>query len=204
MSSEDVFGEAFWDERYGSEDRVWSGRPNPQLVDRVTGLRPGTALEVGSGEGADAIWLARQGWHVTAFDVSQVALDKAAAHAAAAGVGGRVTWHQVDLSTWVGVPPTYDLVSAQFMYLDQPGLTVLHRQLAAAVAPGGTLLLVGHHPVDERPGAHDFPDVRWAPEQAAGWLDPDEWDSIDVATIRREGHLGTMHDGIVQAVKSPA
>jgi SAM-dependent methyltransferase len=201
MMSQDVFSEGFWDERYGDNDRVWSGQPNPQLVDRVTAMSPGRALEVGAGEGADAVWLARRGWHVTAFDVSQVALGKAAHHAAEAGVADRITWQRVDLSTWTGQPSAYDLVTAQFMYLDQPGLTTLYRQLGDAVAPGGTLLLVGHHPIDERHGAHDFPDVRWTPEEAAGWLDPDDWASIDLATVQRQGHLGTMHDGIVQATR---
>ncbi len=200
--SQDVFSEGFWDERYGSEDRIWSGQPNAQLVQRVTSLRPGHALEVGAGEGADAIWLARQGWQVTAFDVSQVALDKAAAHAVQADVADHVRWLRVDLSTWIGEPDTYDLVTALFMYLDQPAMTTLYRQLGAAVAPGGTLLLVGHHPIDPRHGDHDFPDVRWTGEQAAAWLDADDWESIDVDMVRREGHLGTMHDGIVQAVKA--
>ncbi|MET0819856.1 MAG: class I SAM-dependent methyltransferase [Aeromicrobium sp.] len=204
--SQDVFSEGFWDERYGTDDRIWSGQPNPQLVDRVTGMSPGRALEVGAGEGADAVWLARQGWEVTAFDVSQVALDKAAQHAVQAGVADRITWQRVDLSSWAGRPGAFDLVSAQFMYLDQPGLATLYRQLGDAVAPGGTLLLVGHHPVDERRGGHDFPDVRWTPEQAAGWLDPADWAAIDLATVQRQGHAGsphsgTVHDGIVQAVR---
>ncbi|MFC5679501.1 SAM-dependent methyltransferase [Aeromicrobium endophyticum] len=204
--SEDVFSEGFWDERYGADDRIWSGQPNPQLVDRVAGMTPGRALEVGAGEGADAVWLARQGWEVTAFDVSQVALDKGARHAVEAGVADRITWERVDLSTWVGRPGAFDLVSAQFMYLDQPGLATLYRQLGDAVAPGGTLLLVGHHPVDERHGGHDFPDVRWTPEQAAGWLDPGDWTSIELATVQRQGHAGsphsgTVHDGIVQATR---
>lgn len=197
--SQDVFGEDYWDERYGSADRVWSGRANPQLVDRVTGLAPGRALEVGCGEGADAIWLAEQGWDVTALDVSQVALDKAAVHAAERGVA--VSWRRVDLGGWAGEPGTYDLVSAQFMYLQQPALTALYRALGRSVAPGGTLLLVGHHPVDERHGSHDFPDVRWTGEEAASWLDVDDWASIDVAMVRRTGHLGEMTDGIVQALR---
>ncbi|QGG40529.1 class I SAM-dependent methyltransferase [Aeromicrobium yanjiei] len=199
--SQDLFTEDYWDERYASEERIWSGQPNPQLVDRVTGMAPGRALDVGAGEGADAIWLARQGWTVTALDVSQVALDKAARHAVDAGVADRITWQRVDLSSWLGDPGAYDLVSAQFMYLPQPALTTLYRQLGAAVAPGGTLLLVGHHPIDERPGDHDFPDFRWTGEEAAGWLEPAEWSSIDVTTVRRQGHSGTMHDAIVQAVR---
>lgn len=195
----DVFSEGFWDERYGSEDRVWSGNPNPQLVDRVAGLAPARALDVGCGEGADAIWLAQHGWQVAAVDVSRVALDKAAAHAEQAGVA--VAWQQVDLAGWAGEPGAYDLVSAQFMYLPQPDLTRLYRALGASVAPGGTLLLVGHHPIDPRHGDHDFPDVRWTPEDAVSWLDADDWASVDIATVRRQGHLGTMHDGIVQAVR---
>lgn len=198
--SQDVFSEGFWDERYGADDRVWSGNPNPQLVDRASTLAAGRALDVGCGEGADAVWLARQGWQVTAVDVSRVGLDKAAAHAAEAGVD--VTWQRVDLDGWTGEPGAYDLVSAQFMYLDQPALTELVRALGASVASGGTLLLVGHHPIDPRHGDHDFPDVRWTPEDAASWLDPADWASIELATVRREGHLGTMHDGIVQATRA--
>lgn len=198
----DVFSTEFWDERYGSTDRVWSGQPNPQLVDRVTSLVRGSVLDVGCGEGADAVWLARQGWDVTGIDVSQVALDKAALHAADAGV--EVDWQQVDLAGWTGEPGAYDLVSAQFMYLPQPALTELYRVLGDCVAPGGTLLLVGHHPIDERHGDHDFPDVRWTPEEAEEWLNPNDWTSIELATIERQGHLGTMHDGIVQAVRSNA
>lgn len=200
--SQDLFTEDYWDERYGSEDRIWSGRPNPQLVDRVTGMTPGRVLDVGSGEGADAIWLAQQGWTVTAVDVSQVALDRAARHAADAGVADAITWRRVDLSAWAGEPGAYDLVSAQFMYLPPALLPTLYRRLGDAVAPGGTLLLVGHHPIDERPGDHDFPDIRWTPEEAVGWLDADDWTSIETATVRRQGHSGTMHDGIVQATRA--
>ena len=80
------FTQEFWDERYRSAGRLWSGQPNPQLVAQIAGLPPGDALDAGSGEGADAIWLASRGWAVTAVDVSAVALDRAAAHAAAEGV----------------------------------------------------------------------------------------------------------------------
>ncbi|MDT7576084.1 MAG: hypothetical protein QOH17_2417, partial [Pseudonocardiales bacterium] len=81
-----VNGDADWDERYASLDQVWSGRPNGALVAEVAQLRPGRVLDVGCGEGADAVWLAQQGWDVTALDVSQVALERAALHARQAGV----------------------------------------------------------------------------------------------------------------------
>ncbi|HEY2075322.1 MAG TPA: methyltransferase domain-containing protein [Streptosporangiaceae bacterium] len=152
------FSREFWDDRYRSADQLWSGQPNPQLVAQTYGLTPGDALDVGCGEGADAIWLASQGWTVTAVDISVVALDRAAAHAAARGdeVARRVSWLQGDLLSWDPWPQPFDLVSAQFMYLPEAGLRSLHRRLAAAVRPGGTLLIVLHHPDSQHagPGAH--------------------------------------------------
>ena len=142
------FSREFWDERYRSAERLWSGEPNAQLVAQTAGLTPGDALDVGCGEGADAIWLASQGWTVTATDISAVALDRASAHAAGRGdeIAGRISWRQADLFTWDPGSQQYDLVSAQFMYLPEAELKSLHRRLAAAVRPGGTLLLVLHHP----------------------------------------------------------
>src|SRR4051794_28076387 len=87
----------FWDERYGSADRIWSGKPNPQLVAVAADLEPGTALDAGSGEGADAHWLAAHGWRVTALDVSAVALERAAAHGPPEVA---ITWQQADLTVW--------------------------------------------------------------------------------------------------------
>ena len=142
------FSREFWDERYRSAERLWSGEPNAQLVAQTAGLTPGDALDVGCGEGADAIWLASQGWTVTAADISAVALDRAAAHAAERGdeIACRISWRQADLFTWDPGSQHYDLVSAQFMYLPEAELRSLHQRLAAAVRPGGTLLLVLHHP----------------------------------------------------------
>ncbi len=134
----------FWDERYGSEERVWSGHPNDALVREVTGLAPGRALDLGCGEGADAIWLARQGWRVVAADVSGVALDRAADHARQAGVADRIGWERHDLARTFP-EGAFDLVCAQFLHspVDMPREGIL-RCAAAAVAPGGVLLVVGH------------------------------------------------------------
>ncbi|MEU8887667.1 class I SAM-dependent methyltransferase [Streptomyces sp. NPDC048442] len=134
----------FWDNRYSESDRIWSGNPNPVLVREVTDLAPGRALDLGCGEGADTVWLARQGWQVTATDISRVALGRAAEHAAEAGVAERTDfqWHRLGDSFPAG---TFDLVSAQFLHseADLPRREIL-RTAAAAVAPGGTLLIVGH------------------------------------------------------------
>ncbi|MDX6349032.1 MAG: hypothetical protein QOF84_3822, partial [Streptomyces sp.] len=90
--------EAYWDDRYAQNQRMWSGAPNAALVREVSDLAPGTALDLGCGEGGDAIWLARRGWRVTATDISGIALDRAAGHAAAAGVADRIDWQRHDLA----------------------------------------------------------------------------------------------------------
>ncbi|MFF5246408.1 FAD-dependent oxidoreductase [Streptosporangium sp. NPDC000095] len=136
--------EEFWDLRYRESDRIWSGNPNVVLVREITGVEPGSALDLGCGEGADAIWLARRGWRVTATDISGVALERAARHAASADVTGLVDWQRHDLG--VSFPQgVFDLVSAHFLHSpgDMPREKIL-RTAASAVAPGGTLLIVGH------------------------------------------------------------
>ena len=134
-----------WDEMYRSRPRVWSGRPNPQLVAEAAALEPGTALDLGCGEGADALWLAEQGWTVTAVDVSAVALERAEQHAAGSAAGNRITWLQRDLDAWAP-EEQFDLVSAQFLHSTEAPWQRPHRVAADAVSTGGTLLIVGHHP----------------------------------------------------------
>lgn len=145
MSTHEQFTAAFWDERYAGSERVWSGEPNAVLVAEVADLAPGTALEVGSGEGGDAVWLAARGWTVTAIDVSRVGLDRVAARAAAEGVAERVTTTQVDV-LHEPVPGTHDLVTVHFLQLPADIRPRILAELAGAVAPGGRLLLVGHDP----------------------------------------------------------
>jgi SAM-dependent methyltransferase len=134
----------FWEARYRDTDRVWSGRPNGLLVREASDLAPGTALDLGCGEGADAVWLASRGWRVTGVDISGTALERAAGHAADAGVGDRIAWerHELGRSFPEG---SFDLVSAHYLQspvaLDQRAVL---RAAAAAVAEGGTLLVVMH------------------------------------------------------------
>ncbi|MEV8227592.1 class I SAM-dependent methyltransferase [Streptomyces sp. NPDC079167] len=146
-----------WDDRYRESDRIWSGNPNVALVREVEGLTPGRALDLGCGEGADAVWLARWGWRVTATDISRVALERAAVHAAEAGVADRIDWQWHDLgASFPG--GEYDLVSAQFLHSmgDLPREEIL-RRAARAVAPGGVLLIVGHAGFPS--WEHDHPDM---------------------------------------------
>jgi SAM-dependent methyltransferase len=210
MTMEDFLTQEYWDERYGSAKAIWSGNPNPHLVATAGDLAPGTALDVGSGEGADAIWLATQGWQVTGVDISAVALERAAGHAAKAGdeIAARITWRRVDVLSWDPAPERYDLVSAQFMQLPQPALASLHRTLAAAVRPGGTLLIVGHHPSDLETSAHrpHRPDVMFTADQVAATLDPDEWEiAAAIAPGRQmldpDGQQITIRDAVLRAVR---
>ncbi|WP_432483451.1 class I SAM-dependent methyltransferase [Kineococcus esterisolvens] len=132
-----------WEGMYTAGER-WSGRPNALLVRAVEHLTPGTALDLGCGEGGDVVWLASRGWRVTGADVSPTALARAARHAADAGVAERVRLEEHDLGA--SLPEgRFDLVAASFLHsvahLDREGVL---RRAAAAVAPGGTLLVIGH------------------------------------------------------------
>lgn len=176
------FTQEFWDDRYRSAGQLWSGQPNPQFAAQAADLVPGEALEAGCGEGADAIWLARRGWTVTGVDVSAVALERGASAARAAdeAAGGdaarRITWRREDLLTWVPEPERFDLVSAQFMHFPPAELAAFHQGLAAAVRPGGTLLLIAHHPEDLHAQRKGRPDLLWYAEDIAASLDPGRWE----------------------------
>ncbi|MFD1322785.1 FAD-dependent oxidoreductase [Micromonospora sonneratiae] len=203
-----MFEEAAWEERYRSRPAIWSGRPNPQLVAEAAGLTPGRALDVGCGEGADAVWLADRGWQVTGVDISATALERGAAHAAAAGaqIADRIEWTRADLRQQPPAEGAYDLVSAQFMHLPGDARRELFTRLAAAVAFGGTLLIVGHHPSDLRTTAHrmHFPDMMFTGEEVAASLDPTTWEVVSAdarprSVVDPEGRDITIHDAVLVA-----
>ncbi|WP_031469172.1 class I SAM-dependent methyltransferase [Sciscionella sediminilitoris] len=164
--------QAFWDEQYRQREQRFSGRVNGTLRVEAEGMRPGRALDLGCGEGADAIWLAERGWQVTAVDISAVAVERAAA---AAGADSGIDWQQGDPR--VAAPPrrSFDLVSAQyFPVLRETGHRTL-RGLLDAVAPGGTLLVVGHLLDGPPPAEWTGPDPSefYSPEEIAELLDED-------------------------------
>lgn len=136
-----------WDERYAAAQQIFSGRPNTVLVAEVADLTPGRALDVGCGEGADAVWLASRGWHVTAIDVSQVALERAGQRARENGV--EVTFVHDDIADIALPAAGFELVTAQYPALRSSADRRAERALAAAVAPGGVLLVVHHAGFDE-------------------------------------------------------
>jgi thioredoxin reductase/SAM-dependent methyltransferase len=163
-----------WDQRYTSMEQVWSGQPNTALVSETQGLSPGRALDVGCGEGADALWLAEHGWDVTALDVSRVALDRAADQAERVGV--QVRWLHAGLIEAALPPASFDLVSAQYPALLRTENHEAENALLSAVAPGGVLLVVHHPPPSkEQADAHGFnPDDYVSPADVAALLD-DRW-----------------------------
>ncbi|WP_318215683.1 class I SAM-dependent methyltransferase [Streptomyces sp. SCL15-6] len=193
----------FWEARYRDTDRVWSGRPNELLVREAGDLTPGTALDLGCGEGADAVWLAGRGWHVTGVDISATALERAAVHAADAGVGDRVAWerHELGRSFPEG---SFDLVSAHYLQspvaLDQRAVL---GGAANAVADGGTLLVVMHAGwpswQTEPPFDAVFPTLDGVLDELA--LPASEWTVRTKETVRRpstspEGTEGHRDDNV--------
>jgi len=205
--SEDL-SEEFWDERYRSSAALWSGNPNRYLVSEIADLSPGRALDAGSGEGADAIWLAEHGWRVTAVDFSSIALQRAADHARQRGsaIAARIEWAKEDLTTWVPSPQHYDLVTAQYLHLPSVVLLPLLCRLAAAVAAGGTLLIVGHHASDLQttmPRPPD-PDRYFTGDHVASALEPGQWEIVTNTTPERagtdpEGRIVNLHDTVFRA-----
>jgi SAM-dependent methyltransferase len=181
--------QADWDHRYGGE-QLWSGNPNGTLVDQVRGLAPGRALDVGAGEGGDAIWLAEQGWRVTATDISLRALDRVGAEAARRGLD--VECRHADANALDPFDAGgYDLVSAQYASLPRtPDDRGVHNVLDA-VAPGGTLLVV----------SHDLAAMRDAMEASgrSGLFDPDAYVRVEDFAAAVEGAPGwevQVHDTV--------
>ncbi|WP_099024982.1 class I SAM-dependent methyltransferase [Mycolicibacterium palauense] len=202
-SAETVAAE--WDQRYAAwASSLPEGEPNAVLVDAAAGLKPGRALDIGCGVGAEAIWLAERGWTVTGLDVSQIALDAAAARARRAGVA--VHWLQGTLDSADLAPGGFDLVCAHYPALRHSPGRDAQRALLAAVASGGTLLVVHHADVDvEKAKSYGFDPADYlSHEDVVGLLGP-EWDvRIDSRRPRTKpaGPEGQhTHDDVVRAVR---
>ena len=135
-----------WEARYREADRLWSLEPNPVLARVAAELAPGRALDLASGEGADAIWLASRGWRALGVDFAETAIERARAKADEHGVGERCEFVAADLAAWRPEAGAFDLVAVHYFHAaDGLGtLGLLRELLPAAVAPGGTLLVVGH------------------------------------------------------------
>ncbi|MFB7918869.1 class I SAM-dependent methyltransferase [Streptomyces sp. NPDC056061] len=175
MSTTDAV--AFWDGVYAARPAAGGPQPNARLTETVTGLPPGDALDLGCGDGGDALWLARLGWHVTAVDISAVAVERLASLARSHGLGDRVTTARHDLHK--SFPPGgFDLVCAHYLHtpFDLDRATVL-RSAAHALRPGGRLLVVDHGSAAPWSWNRD-PDIRYpSPQEVAAGIDlaPQTW-----------------------------
>ena len=191
----------FWEDLYGGRAQVWSGKVNAPLADRVADVPPGRALDLGCGEGGDALWLAERGWRVTAVDISTTALQRARAEAQRRELA--VDWQEADLAG--GLPPgPYNLVSAMFFQspVDLPRLDVL-RAAAADLRPGGHLPVVGH--AEPPPWSTHQPDPALMPSArtvAADLALGVDWEVLEVADVVRSAvgpdhQAGELIDSVV-------
>ncbi len=194
---------ATWEQHYSAKPRVWSGRVNTRLAEIAAELPAGRALDLGCGEGADAIWLAERGWSVLGVDVSTTALERAREDAGARGVGGRVEFAQHDLGRSFPAG-TFDLICAQFLHspvaMDRQAIL---RAAAEALAPGGSLLIVDHAeapPWASRIAHHEFPSAESVLAGLA--LDPARCRPVRTERVSRpavgpDGRSVTLWDNVI-------
>ena len=201
-----AFDRSFWEERWTQAlgehtDRVAQRPPNAHLTAETGALHPGLALDAGCGHGSDTLWLAARGWQVTAVDFSATALVHARATSEAAGaeVAGRIDWVEGDLTTWTPPPGRYDLVACLYVHV-AGSVREMVRRMTTGVAPGGTLLLVGHRPIDPATGAATAAagQVQVSVDAAVAALDPIRWEMV-VAEDRPRAIAGTGVDAVIHA-----
>ena len=168
-----------WDRRYSQPNLLWSATPNRFLVEEAAELAPGRALDLACGEGRNALWLAELGWQVTAVDYSSVAIAKARDRAASAGA--KIDFHCVDLLEYTPERRAYELVMVLYLQLLTEQRRLVLSRAEAAVAPGGTFLLIGHDLLNmtDGTGGPSEPDVLYTPEQIVGELPELEIEKAD-------------------------
>lgn len=162
---------AAWDQRYAQTELVWSAGPNRFFAEEVEHLSPGRALDLGTGEGRNAIWLAERGWETTAVDFSPVAIEKARSLAAARGCS--VSWAVEDLLSFRPEPGAFDLVAVVYIHLVPEQRRRLLQIASRALAPGGRLVVIGHHSdnLTEGVGGPQDRSILFTPEEIVAELD---------------------------------
>lgn len=202
QADDPAFGSQWWEQHYQGQG-TGRGVPSPHMVAELTDLPVGRALDAGCGTGADAVWLARQGWEVMAIDISPTAVRQAERLAAdqTPDVAARISWVVADLTAWEP-PQQYDLVVSQYVHPDVPFSEFVAR-LANAVAPDGTLFVAGHDHADSHSAAHSPKHASIGTEAVISALNMNLWD-VEVAETRtrqvRHGSTeATIHDMVVRA-----
>ena len=164
------FAREDWNARYAAKELLWTAEPNRLFASEVEGLEPGRALDLACGEGRNAVWLAERGWRVTAVDFSDVALEKARRLAASRGV--EVEWVVADLLAFEPDPRSFDLVALLYLQLPHEELERAVAAAAEAVAPGGTLIVLGHDTrnLTEGHGGPKDASVLYTPADVVRWV----------------------------------
>jgi len=159
-----------WDQRYAAVENLWAVRPNRFLVSEVSELNPGRALDLACGEGQNAIWLASLGWRVTGVDYSEVAIAKARERAEREGVD--VEFACADLVEYEPTLSSHDLVIVLYLHIPSAQRGSVHAKASAAVAPGGTFLLLGHDlsNLTDGVGGPSDPDILYTADAIASEL----------------------------------
>lgn len=205
--TDDPFDRDSWERRWSQALRDHPGQvakrpPNAHLVAETGALPPGRALDAGCGHGGEAMWLAASGWQVTAVDFSVTALEHARSTAQLVGadVAERIEWVEGDLGSWTPPPRHFDLISCLYVHVAGSVGEMVNR-LAGGVAPGGTLFMVGHQPVDPASGepTRAAGQVQVSVEGAVEALDARDW-QIVLAEERRRAEAGAGVDAVVRAV----
>ena len=200
------FAQDFWEQLWSKTlrehaDKLAHRPPNSYLIAEAARLAPGRALDAGCGHGADTLWLAAQGWQVTAVDFSRAALAHGRSMAEAAGtdIAARIDWIEGDLATWTVAPGQYELVVCLYVHATSSVEDLVER-MASGVAPGGTLFLVGHCPIDPSTGAATAAasQVQVSVEAAIAALDARLWELL-VAEERPRAVAGTGVDAVIRA-----
>jgi SAM-dependent methyltransferase len=195
-----------WDERYAGTEFEWTTLPNQFVAAELAGLPPGRALDLAAGEGRNSVWLAERGWRVTAVDFSRVGLDKGRKLVTARGVDeARIDWILADLCDYEPHQGSFDLVLVAYFQVGAELRAAVLARAAAALAPDGTLLVVGHDLTNltEGVGGPQYPEVLYTPESITA-----EVSGLQVLragrvhrTVERDGVSGTAIDTLVLAVR---
>ena len=191
-----------WDERHSAREPIESPEPDPNLVAAAAAWAPGRALDLASGDGRNATWLAARGWTTTAVDFSSVALKRAAASAAAAGVS--VEWVQADLQTWRPAPRSFDLVTLVYLHLPMAERQPIYAAAAEATTAGGHLIVIGHDRTNltEGTGGPQDPDVLFTAAEIAAELGG--LDVVTAATVVKDlGEGRQAIDAVLVARRPP-
>ena len=185
-----------WNDRYRATDRLWSAEPNMFVEDRLADRKPGVGLDLASGEGRNAIWLAKRGWEMTAVDFSAVAIERGRSHT------GEVDFVAADVLTW-NPERSFDLVLVAYLHLALSDFEPLIRRAVTWLRPHGELFMVGHDRtnIEHGAGGPQYPEVLWDVEEILPWLEGLEIVEAGVVerVVETDVGLATALDALIRA-----